>query len=440
MKEYSIIFIKNPSSDVRQFNLGKGSLYGIFGFFFTIALLLGAVYFSQYQAIESQKEKIVQYQMTQENLNQKIASFSEKEARIDFLENYVVELKDNAFNSEKALKDHLKLVNENTAKLIELQNYVSRVLGVDSELEFAQSNDPSVQVALLNEMNNNFSQLENAIKEFAARRSNFQEQEATIKQLNLKIAQSEKELAEHIRLVKSKEKALQELSDRIQKVTGIRFDLETVDNVKKSESLDGRGGPSASDLELSSDLNAPDSYLQQYLQRSSNYYNSLVESFEGLHESIKKDSEMWLNTPTIYPVKSPRISDSYGKRIDPFTGKWDFHAGTDFTGKTGTEIHTPADGVVKKALRLPGYGNFVEIEHGPGFYKNKRKIVVYTTRYGHMNSILVKRGQKVKRNQVIGTIGNTGRSTGPHLHYEMMMNGRHLNPMAVLKHFNSNKR
>ena len=107
---------------------------------------------------------------------------------------------------------------------------------------------------------------------------------------------------------------------------------------------------------------------------------------------------------------------------DPFTGYKRLHRGLDISNNTGTPIIATADGVINKTATDNGLGKFIVIDHGYGF----------KTRYGHLSKISVKRGQKVKRGDVIGLMGSTGYSTGPHLHYEVIRNGKFLNPRKFI--------
>lgn len=122
------------------------------------------------------------------------------------------------------------------------------------------------------------------------------------------------------------------------------------------------------------------------------------------------------------PVKGS-ITSKYGKRKDPINHKSAFHTGIDFRGKKGEPIHATADGVVKKAFRNGGYGNYVLIDHGNG----------YTTSFSHMQKYLVHKGARVERGQLIGLVGNSGRSTGSHLHYEIALDNKTINPYNFLK-------
>lgn len=118
------------------------------------------------------------------------------------------------------------------------------------------------------------------------------------------------------------------------------------------------------------------------------------------------------------PVTWGWMSSKYGKRVDPFSGKMGWHAGVDFAGKDGSEVVAVASGVVTHAGKRYGYGLMVEITHGDG----------YVTRYGHHKAVLVNTGDIVKKGQVIGEMGSSGRSTGPHVHFEVLKNGRHVDP------------
>ncbi len=126
--------------------------------------------------------------------------------------------------------------------------------------------------------------------------------------------------------------------------------------------------------------------------------------------------------PSGRPVQEGWLSSRYGKRNDPFTGKQDFHQGLDFAGKKGSEVVVVGDGVVSWAGKRSGYGNLIEVTHGNG----------YVTRYGHNQKNLVKVGDTVKKGQQIALMGSTGRSTGPHVHFEVLRNGKTVNPARYI--------
>ena len=116
------------------------------------------------------------------------------------------------------------------------------------------------------------------------------------------------------------------------------------------------------------------------------------------------------------------LSSKFGKRIDPFTGKWEQHKGIDIAGKDGSDIMALGDGVVTWSGKRAGYGNLVEIDHGRG----------YLTRYGHNKKLLVKAGDTVRKGQTIALMGSTGRSTGPHVHIEVVQNDKQVDPAKFL--------
>lgn len=146
-------------------------------------------------------------------------------------------------------------------------------------------------------------------------------------------------------------------------------------------------------------------------------------SLEELFEMAKNMDKMRLAIPAIQPISNAykrRISDFYGYRIHPIYKKRIFHSGLDFSAPKGTPIYATGDGRVYKAKKSRfGYGNKVVIDHGYG----------YQTVYAHLNTIDVRQGQRVKRGQQIGTVGNTGLSTSPHLHYEVLKNKKKVNPI-----------
>jgi murein DD-endopeptidase MepM/ murein hydrolase activator NlpD len=166
----------------------------------------------------------------------------------------------------------------------------------------------------------------------------------------------------------------------------------------------GSGGPSVSagtDLEARSAL--------------------LSGTFDELESQIDRRKSVILSTPTVAPVEG-LLNSGFGVRRDPFHGNPAFHAGLDISTPTGQPVGATAEGVVVRAGWHGEYGNLVEIEHRSG----------YKTLYGHLSRILVKQGQKVKRGDRIGLVGSTGRSTAPHLHYEVRVGDRIVNPLEYI--------
>lgn len=148
--------------------------------------------------------------------------------------------------------------------------------------------------------------------------------------------------------------------------------------------------------------------------------------FHSLFVSWKKlDSleQAVISIPSMRPVENLTFTSNFGVRSDPFRGTAAMHAGVDIPGPIGTPVYATADGVIERAGRAGGYGNLVEINHGRGI----------ETRYGHLSKILVMPNSRVRRGQMIGLMGSTGRSTGSHLHYEVRIDGTAVNPIPYLE-------
>lgn len=144
-------------------------------------------------------------------------------------------------------------------------------------------------------------------------------------------------------------------------------------------------------------------------------------SFDQLREEAGRQKDKLSHIPSVIPidVKDYTMSSGYGYRRDPVYGSTKFHEGLDFAAKTGTPVYATGDGVVEVAERRTGYGNCIDLSHGYN----------YVTRYAHLSEILVKPGQDVKRGDLIGKVGSTGKSTGPHLHYEVRFKDEPQNPV-----------
>ena len=149
--------------------------------------------------------------------------------------------------------------------------------------------------------------------------------------------------------------------------------------------------------------------------------------FRALFQTWKKLDTLedgLISIPSVQPISNFKLlTSNFGIRSDPFRGTAAFHPGVDIPCGIGTAVYATADGTVDRAERAGGYGNLVELDHGRGIQ----------TRYGHLSKILVTAGQKVKRGQLIAMSGSTGRSTGPHLHYEVRIDGRAVNPVPFLQ-------
>ncbi|HEX5070909.1 MAG TPA: peptidoglycan DD-metalloendopeptidase family protein [Vicinamibacterales bacterium] len=148
---------------------------------------------------------------------------------------------------------------------------------------------------------------------------------------------------------------------------------------------------------------------------------SLASRLESVKTRIETQQAQGRAVPSIWPLVG-RYSSPFGNRADPFTGQPDFHPGMDISADQGVPVHATADGVVETAAYDGGYGNAILLGHGFGI----------STRYGHLSQFAVRPGQTVKRGDVIGYVGATGRVTGAHLHYEVLLGGQRINPLSLL--------
>ncbi len=211
---------------------------------------------------------------------------------------------------------------------------------------------------------------------------------------------------------------LTKLHDFEQKIR-IIANLETSDD---GGSMFGVGGSDPEDLnpavtleqdyqELVRDMHVEINEIDQVSHTQESSFTTLFSQLEGKRNLLAA-------TPSIRPVKG-WISSRFGYRESPFTGRREFHRGLDIANRSGTPIIAPADGLITYSGRKGLMGYMVTIDHGFGM----------VTRYGHLKKILKKKGTRVKRGETIALMGNTGRSTGPHVHYEVHMNGLAVNPM-----------
>lgn len=174
---------------------------------------------------------------------------------------------------------------------------------------------------------------------------------------------------------------------------------------------------------ISSDINLSDNYsltLNKIIQLKGKIEFD-YDTHEELKDLVQLKDKLYLNTPSIYPAYG-RISDPYGWRTHPITGKRSFHNGLDIGNKTGTPIYAVADGKISSTGRQKYFGKFIGITHKFG----------YKTNYAHLHKIYVKEGDEVKRGQIIAEMGNSGRSTGSHLHFEVLRYNKYRNPYKYL--------
>lgn len=184
-------------------------------------------------------------------------------------------------------------------------------------------------------------------------------------------------------------------------------------------SAPAQGGPEESTVAANA-IQLPDFMLQ--LDDLSRQLEDREKQLSVLESMIMNRNLQAEVLPAGRPITKGWLSSNYGTRNDPFTGKPEFHKGVDLAGKDGSDIVAVAAGVVTWAGKRYGYGNLVEINHGNG----------YVTRYGHCKEVLVGVGDTIKKGQLISKMGSTGRSTGPHVHFEVWVNGRTVDPSKYL--------
>ncbi len=174
------------------------------------------------------------------------------------------------------------------------------------------------------------------------------------------------------------------------------------------------GGPESAAVEMSP--STPEFFLaMNQLDDHLRLREGELELLESMLASRKFHEDV---SPAGRPVEKGWMSSAFGRRVDPISGRMAWHAGVDFAGKTGSDVVAVASGVVVFSGTRKGYGRMIEISHGGG----------YVTRYGHHQDLLVSVGDLVKRGQAIGKMGSTGRSTGPHVHFEVLKDGRSVDP------------
>ncbi len=224
---------------------------------------------------------------------------------------------------------------------------------------------------------------------------------------NQTLSRRTKEYEENVGRLQAKVIQLQRVVDKLGVMAGLEAPIPDA-------AVGGVGGVS------SAEANAPS--LDPTVVRSMERKVSDLTSKSATLESLYRDQKVLLaSTPSVWPVRG-YLSTSFGNRIDPFTAQRDFHSGIDISTPLGTKVAAPADGVVVTVAEKGGYGKSIVIDHGYGML----------TRYGHLDRYNARPGQRVKRGDVIGFVGNTGRSTAPHLHYEVWIRDQAQNPIHFI--------
>ena len=212
------------------------------------------------------------------------------------------------------------------------------------------------------------------------------------------------------------------LGEKLSNLESISAKIQTLienDNAKRTKTNGPAIGGSKVDYTTAELLRSAN--LQDGLDLLKGRTAEMENQLSLLEQVATKRATQLLFTPNIWPVRGT-ITSHYGNRADPFSGEAELHLGLDISALYNTQIHAPADGVILYAARKAAYGNLLIIDHGSGL----------TTRYGHLARPLVKVGQTVKRGDIVGLVGTTGRTTAPHLHYEVRRNDRPVNPRTYL--------
>lgn len=212
--------------------------------------------------------------------------------------------------------------------------------------------------------------------------------------------------------------AIQTLDEKLRQITGLE------ERAKGDRTVAVGGGASLEEqpqARLERGRQALNERMARDLDTLASEADVQTASLKELEAHLEAQRVQLASTPSIWPVRGWLTSD-FGPRFSPFTETTQMHEGLDVAGPIGTPIKAPAAGVVVRAGANGSYGQFVALDHGYGVQ----------TRYGHLNTIQVKVGQRVKRHQPIATLGNSGRSTGPHVHYEVIVGGVPVNPAKYI--------
>jgi murein DD-endopeptidase MepM/ murein hydrolase activator NlpD len=200
-------------------------------------------------------------------------------------------------------------------------------------------------------------------------------------------------------------------------LTGKRGKAAAKDKIASREQLRGIGGPMPADEAGPDKLSNLNHHIDRLLQDASAREKSLTE----LQEYLRSQRSLAAVTPSIWPVTG-WVTSEFGRRTNPFGGRGEFHSALDIATKLGAPIQAPADGIVANVEKRPDMGLMIQVEHGRGIQ----------TLYAHLFRAAVSKGQVVKRGEVLGYVGNSGRSTGAHLHYSVSLNGVYVNPRKYL--------
>jgi len=237
---------------------------------------------------------------------------------------------------------------------------------------------------------------------------------------SIQMARLEKE-ATHIASLKNQVEEFQQEIQRLKEFDVKLRIIANLENAKETGSFLAVGGVTPSSREPLQGVEADTQRMKAELDRLSTEAEFREKSFQELYSFLEGKKRQLSSTPAIWPVRG-WLTSTFGYRIDPFTGLRQFHEGLDIANKLGTAIITPADGIISRVANSFGFGLTVEINHGYGI----------KTIYGHLSKVYVSVGHSVRRGERIAAMGNSGKATGPHLHYQVMLNDVPMSPMNYI--------
>ena len=437
MPHLSILLLRHNGSGITHFPLRPVPLIAAVLLASALFLSLGGMLIWQSVQLHEQQQWNAQRQSQQIHIHERMEIAASQAERVEVLENRVRELRDQLATLEthsqkksatqQNLLYHIRQIH---SLACQQGSYQCRAVLLDTK---ALEADPLNWLNMISKDFHHLTLSQRADLTVPVSSELVQEEIWDLKQ---SLNAAEQELAEYAVLMQAREQEVRQLAEKIQEITGIRLLAEVPATPVDNEG--GKGGPfleesllPVEERQLSAEPLDPRVILEQELSS----YHSTHNSLQRLYEQIRGDEILWRSTPTIAPVKDASVSSHYGRRRDPFTNLPAFHSGIDFSGPAGTPIYAPADGIVRKAGPATGYGLLVELEHGRGISTKNFKPTDYVTRYGHLSRLAVQTNRFIQRGELLGYTGNTGRSTGSHLHYEIHVNKRPINPWRNLSHF-----
>ena len=245
----------------------------------------------------------------------------------------------------------------------------------------------------------------------------------SLDKVNLTLTTQLQEMKDKVVVVQLKMKELEDKDDENRMIVG----LDKIDKDMRKVGVGGADFGYSDEFNILTDETREDVYdTKNLIDQLERRVQLLVKSKAYIYKKVEEDQDKLKHTPSIRPVQGGRISDTFGWRLDPFTEEVKAHHGIDIAARSGTLVKASAAGVVELVrdyyTRNKGYGKEIIINHSGNI----------KTRYAHLKDIKVRRGQEIKRWEDIGSVGQTGRSTGPHLHYEVIVNGVKVDPAKYI--------